>query len=159
MQKFSRAFTLIEILVVIAIIGIVSSVLLANLKGAREKAYLAAAKGNLASLRSEMANIATRGRYPESFCPGGNTEIKDVLTTGELPSKAVVAMAKGVADSLYTLKCAISDPTAGSVAYWSAWFDQSPNDPTVNGPYFCVDSNGFSGNRTTEPSSEVCPAS
>lgn len=153
-MRTHKGFTLIELLVVITILGIVSSIVLAGLGGATEKANLAAAKGNLASLRSEMANIAIRGRFPATFCADGTVPI-----LGTDPSKGVVAMSKGVRDSGYVLECGISEPNeSGMVNFWSAWFAH-----TSSGPYFCVDSNGFAGDRTTDPASVspsyTCPTS
>ena len=49
-----RGFTLIALLVVIAIIGLLSSIVLASLGEAKWKAKVAAAKINTLSLRTEM---------------------------------------------------------------------------------------------------------
>ena len=45
-----KGFTLVELLVVIAIIGILSTVAVVNLNSARQKARVAAVKGNLAGM-------------------------------------------------------------------------------------------------------------
>ena len=49
-MRNKKGFTLVELLVVIAIIGILSTVAVVNLNSAREKARIAAVKGNLAGL-------------------------------------------------------------------------------------------------------------
>ena len=49
-MKNKKGFTLVELLVVIAIIGILSTVAVVNLNSAREKARIAAVRGNLAGI-------------------------------------------------------------------------------------------------------------
>ena len=51
-MKYNRGFTLIELLMVIAIIGLLSTVVLAALSSARNKSNDAAVKSNLNSIRS-----------------------------------------------------------------------------------------------------------
>jgi prepilin-type N-terminal cleavage/methylation domain-containing protein len=54
-SKLVSGFTLIELLIVIAIIGIITSIVLVQLNSARVKGYDAGIKGNLNTIRSEAA--------------------------------------------------------------------------------------------------------
>lgn len=63
-----RAFTLIELLLVIAIIGILSSVVLASLNGARAKARDGERLRELRQLQVALENYRVdRGTYPVTF--------------------------------------------------------------------------------------------
>lgn len=63
----SKGFTLIELMVVIAIIALLSSVVLASLKGAREKAVLAKTVGEMKSLQQAVELHKNQfARYPDS---------------------------------------------------------------------------------------------
>ena len=53
-KNFKAAFTLIELLIVIAIIGLLSSLLLPNIAGAQNKAKEAAVKAIMFNLQTEL---------------------------------------------------------------------------------------------------------
>jgi len=67
--KARGGFTLIELLIVIAIIGLLSSIVLASLKETKKKAQVATAKELTLDIRTEMENIIDpNGGYPAKFC-------------------------------------------------------------------------------------------
>lgn len=68
-QKSAHGFTLIEILIVIAIIGILASVVLGSLNTAREKAKTAKVVSELRNLRTAIASLEDdTGKWPNG-CP------------------------------------------------------------------------------------------
>jgi prepilin-type N-terminal cleavage/methylation domain-containing protein len=137
MNKYKKGFTLIELLVVIAIIGILSSVVLSSLNTAREKGKNAAAKSELASIRSQ-ANLYYDDNN-QSFGIDGtscNEAVElNLFNASEANNVTTLVTAAeeqvGVVGS--TAQCANS-----SAAYVVAV-------PLVGGGTWCVDSTGYSG--------------
>ena len=84
-----RGFTIIEILITLAIIGILASVILPKVQTARTKAEIAVAKSETVQLRNAIETLAGEttewpGHQPPGVIGGGasNNELWD-LTTGE----------------------------------------------------------------------------
>src|SRR5689334_4458149 len=65
-KNFQRGFTLIELLMVIAIIGIITSIVLSSLNSSRDKAYESQIKQQLVSFRS-AAEIYFYAQTPPSY--------------------------------------------------------------------------------------------
>lgn len=137
MKKTSlqKGFTLIELLVVVAIIGILAAIILASLGGARGKAKLARATGELSNLRAaQELYYSTQGEYDAGFS-NSETGIKNIITSLE----AYDPSSEGFTDTNATA--------------W-AYYITSPD-----GVIYCADSNGYSGkNTSTLPTSSdpVC---
>ncbi len=128
--KKSKGFTIIELLVVVAIIAVLAAIVLVNVTQYIAKGKDAAIKGNLGSIRTNAAVLydSTTPSSYATFITGGTCAAGTGGFTG--PRSAIVT-AGG------TVSC--PDATA------TAWCVRS----TLNGGgSWCVDSTGFSGGPT-----------
>ncbi|HLP43926.1 MAG TPA: prepilin-type N-terminal cleavage/methylation domain-containing protein [Candidatus Nanoarchaeia archaeon] len=84
-----RGFTLIELLVIIAIIALISTIILANLKAARDKGVNAAIKANIDTIRTQSQIVFDEtGSYDTLFTPGSpalNAYNTAIAISGEPP--------------------------------------------------------------------------
>lgn len=123
-MKNNKGFTLIEMLVVIAIIGLLSSVVLVALGPSRNKAKDARIISDLNQVRSVMETIynSSTGKYPDSSVATANASI--VLASTDITGSG------GKSFNII--------PTTGDT-YYVAY--ALLNDGTS---YYCVDSSGNS---------------
>jgi prepilin-type N-terminal cleavage/methylation domain-containing protein len=126
----SRAFTLIELLLVISIIGVLAAIVFASLSTARIKAQTAKVQGQLNEMRS-AAEIyyASNGNYGSATTVG---------CTAPTPAGMFANTSSGmlaIATSTYILAQGALD--CGSTG--TAW---SAAAALPGGGYFCVDSTG-----------------
>ncbi len=141
MKKTSlqKGFTLIELLVVVAIIGILAAIILASLGGARGKARLARATGELSNLRAaQELYYSTNGAYDAGFADP-DTGIKNIVDSILKYDTTATRANNGLVD--------------GNKAAWAFYFT------STDGIIYCADSNGYAGKNTaTLPTSSdpVC---
>ena len=126
MNKKSKGFTIIELLVVVAIIAVLASIVLVNVTSYIAKGKDASIKGNLATIRTNAA-VLYEGTNPSSYA----TFITTGCTAGHstfMSPRAAITSAGGTVDC----------PTASA----TAWCVKSTLN--VSGSW-CVDSTGYSG--------------
>jgi type II secretory pathway pseudopilin PulG len=145
MKRSNLGFTLIGLLVVIAIIGALSSVVLAALNSSRDKSANAAIKQNLANARAqaEIHYEVNNGSYNPNVCANTTTGINKFWTA---------------VDSINGSNAVICDRNPGG----TQWVIQAELKTDEGGyHYWCVDNTGVSkGNTAAQPyvaSSYVCP--
>ena len=123
-MKKQKGFTLIELLIVVAIIGILSSIVLAALGNARRRAQFSAAQASMSQVRAQAELDFPGGNY-DGLCDTGTG-------TGDLIDQALseIGLVYSTSPSTY---CNDTVPQFYVVAFEN---DQGS---------FCIDSNGYAG--------------
>ncbi len=142
LEKYSKGFTLIELMVVVAIIGVLSSVVLSALGTARTKGKDAAVKGAMASSRAQAEiYYSLNGNY-------GSTA--DSCASGVFSDTRFAAIRTNVTNNGATgvLCTTDTDTNANTWAY-------SVTLPS-GGSTFCVDANGKAAMSSTAQGTGLC---
>jgi prepilin-type N-terminal cleavage/methylation domain-containing protein len=146
-ENKQNGFTLIEMLVVVAVIGILSSVILTALGPARDKAKDSRIIQEVNQIRS-LAETLYDGDY-------------DALP--ELPSEFISnadirVLSDDIAAQGGLLNIIKSSPSgARGYSAYSKLNIKVGAEPDIRTQYYCVDSTGRSGFTTVEPTESKCP--
>jgi len=151
-----RGFTLIELLIVIAIIGVLSSVVLASLNSARTKAKDASVMSTMHSMMSQAA-IYYDGTGNLSYGPSNRTRVtaQGMCTTTADVSGVTMFNAtttdglRAMIDSIISQGASITGIASSTpTSAYSVTYAISASLST--GEYFCVDSTGYSMKKSSD---------
>jgi prepilin-type N-terminal cleavage/methylation domain-containing protein len=154
MQK-SKGFTIIELLVVVAIIAVLTGIVLVNVTAYISRGRDAAARGNLASMLTNGAVFYDTNSNFTNFiganATSGNYAAAAACTTGAATfTSPCSALTSTTAATGYTFTYACSTGAAaancssGAVQNWCGWITLKNG-----GNHFCVDSTGAKINNAT----------
>ena len=152
MKKFKKGFTLLELLVVVAIIAIITSVILVSLGDSKNKGADASVKSNLGTIRSQSEIFysnndnkflpAGSSTFSIATCPAYNASGTDMLSKDKVISDAIAE--------------AVKRGTNGSSCYNSniAWAVAVGLKSSATASW-CVDSGGNSKQVSSAPASAI----
>jgi prepilin-type N-terminal cleavage/methylation domain-containing protein len=148
-------FTLLEVLVVTAVIGILSGIVLAALTNARDRSYDAAVKDNLANLRTQAGIFHdNNGHYGDGvgLFPVDCLAFPSSLFVIDSVANSMVIAADDASKN-GTVQCTTNTDPGSNASAWSA------EAPLSDGSVWCVDSEGSATIKTTPTTNGVCPSS
>ena len=143
-MKYRGGFTLIEMLVVVAIIGLLSSVLLTSLGPAREKARDSRIIQEVNQVRS-LAETYYSGNY------NGLPSVDGATSIGSIQVEELKKLAQDIQSYGGELVLHRPQPVASAYVVYSKLNTKVGAEPNLLTNYYCVDSRGNAGYTTTEP--------
>ena len=147
----NRGFSLVELLIVISIIGLLSSIVLPAVNSGRTKANNAKVKAQLSSIR-DAAEVyySTNGNY-------GATVVTDACPSGG----PIVGMFADTTSNLAALSNSVNYPTLENTLICNSSGTEYAVSDQLSSGFWCVDSNGSSKAEsaalTTSPAQTQCP--
>jgi prepilin-type N-terminal cleavage/methylation domain-containing protein len=141
-MNLKRGFTLLELLVVVAIIGLLSAVVMASLNSARNKGGDAAVQANLKNAISQgeifnTSNTAVPNSYT-NVCTNGVVGGVNGVGAFVLAAAKANGLASYATDGIGTLATATCNDSSG------AWAAEVPLKSVGANKMWCVDSTGKS---------------
>lgn len=117
-HRFGAGFTLIELLVVISIIGILATLVAANLNSARERARDAARKSDLKNISTALRLYFNDNGFFPQFSTDipwgnpwvvGNTTYMNTVPQDPLSPNQIYTYKRGTADDTFTLSACLEN--------------------------------------------------
>ena len=106
-MKKAKGFTLIELMIVVAIIGILAAIAIPNMIYARRKAILSSCSGNLRNIGIIVTNYSTdhKGHYPQAMDQLTSLGYIESLPACPNSDVAYVLTISGWDDTGFTVDC------------------------------------------------------
>ena len=139
----SKGFTIIELIVVIAIIAILASIVLINVSSYINKAKDASVKEAMHTLQTDAISTANGGAFDNTVCADTNLSYKAIHGTNGF-------------DTSIVCNAATTTPAAG--AAWCAAVKLPSTPAATTNSYYCVDSTGAAVTSAQATRAAACPA-
>ena len=152
MKKYKKGFTLIEILVVIAIIGILSSIILVALSSARVKATDVRVISGIRDLRTQFEAVLSGGNYNSAFTITNGTvslsssdgfqALSNEVTNNTSSNAAVYGSGQGTVSGNTKILIVVENGTAipSGSSFSAPVKTYALYGKLSTGKYYCVDS-------------------
>ncbi len=134
--KNSKGFTIIELLVVVAIIAVLAAIVLVNVTQYINQGKNAAIQGNMTTMLTNAAVFYDQGGSYTNF------QTADGYTA---PAQAVDLANDGVDNDNVVYGCNLADCTAASVTAWCSCSVVYTAGTVPASSTFCIDSTGYKG--------------
>lgn len=157
MKKNSLAFTLVELLVVISVIGVLASIVLVSFTGSQKQARDTQRKSDIKQYQLALENFANKnnGLYPRR----NSTVSADTTLCTDLGLTTCPSDPREVKDATFDYKYQSNGTLSDGTAAASNYVLWGPIENVTTTTYWVVCSNGKSGQTTTgiPPSGGTCP--